>query len=131
MLQLIYVSFFAESADIDTLARGIRVVLQLAQTEPFRSIIDQDADEKTMPWIYPGNKHPDEVSLLHPQPVSFPVHILSESWVLTVEQISDNDLKVWIAKNGNGTWHPVRLVPVLLTLSNLNSDVLCSHGSFA
>ncbi|THH14403.1 hypothetical protein EW146_g5923 [Bondarzewia mesenterica] len=81
---LIDPNYLASESDMNVLIRGVRLILRMAHTEPLRSKMEWTSSESAaeqMPWLYPGNANPDE--------------------------ITDDDLKAWIRKNGMATWHPV------------------------
>ncbi|KAK0499204.1 GMC oxidoreductase [Armillaria luteobubalina] len=77
---LINPNYLANENDMNVLLRGLRLILRMAHTEPFCSHIEWTKPDGSMPWLYPGNADPDE--------------------------ISDEALKTWISENGMATWHP-------------------------
>ncbi|KAK0460401.1 GMC oxidoreductase [Desarmillaria tabescens] len=78
---LIDPKYLSNENDMNVLLRGVRLILRMARSEPFCSNIDWSKSDGSMPWLYPGNADPDE--------------------------ISDEVLRAWISENGMGTWHPV------------------------
>ncbi|KAK0229740.1 GMC oxidoreductase [Armillaria nabsnona] len=78
---LIDPNYLANENDMNVLVRGLRLILRMAHTEPFCSNNEWTKSDSSMPWLYPGNADPDE--------------------------ISDDALRAWISENGMATWHPV------------------------
>ncbi|KAI0733921.1 GMC oxidoreductase [Fomitopsis betulina] len=101
---LIDANYFQSENDVNVILRGTRFLLRMARTEPLASLLEipNDVEDKTNAF-WPGHANPDKVT--------------------------DADLKAWIRRNAEPTFHAVSTARIGTSLENSVVDPeLRVHG---
>ncbi|TDL19866.1 GMC oxidoreductase [Rickenella mellea] len=77
---IIDANYLASESDLNILIRGIRLVLNIAHTEPLKSVLDVRQSTDANDMFKMGNSDP--------------------------QTVSDDDIKSWLRQNSNPVWHP-------------------------
>lgn len=91
---------------MDTILRGVRFVFNVTQAEPLRSLLDLRPESPNEgDYFWPGDADPNKVSLYRA------THRLVADprfFVSILLQVTDDELRAWIHRNGYPACHPVR-----------------------